>query len=192
MGTRFFATFSWEEMLRLSVRPMFGTREGGRYVKGLQKRLFQALFVIRPDYLERGRPTYGKGGLCPDLGMKREGHTQQGKKGGKGRRRPWMEEEEEESCKRNLRRKRQKREREGWFVPPSRKRERERVMLRPTKRISETSHLFKDDGEGGSREFLCCQQGGRICRSEIGGEERYHSTQHTRYVRHFLKPCQVL
>ncbi len=45
-------------------------------------------------------------------------------KGGKGRR-PWMEEEEEESCKRNLRRKRQKREREGWFVPPSRERERE-------------------------------------------------------------------
>ncbi len=116
-------------------------------------------------------------------------------KGGKGRR-PWMEEEEEEeeeSCKRNLRRKRQKREREGWFVPPSRERERERVMLRPTKRISETSHLFKDEGEGDrGNSCVVSRAAAFVVRIEIGGGERYHSTQHTRYVRYFLKQCQVL
>ncbi len=87
--------------------------------------------------------------------MKREGHTQQGKReereGGPG----WKRRRRRRKKVANAiyeERDRKGKGKDGSFLQVERERERERVMLRPTKRISETSHLFKDDGEGGSRD----------------------------------------
>ena len=140
-------------MLRLSVRPVFGTvcrrRVGRRFDKQKSAKKTVTFFAVRPDYLGAREAHVWERRPVPGFRNEEGGTHPARQKGGKGRR-PWMEEEEEEeeeSCKRNLRRKRQKREREGWFIPPSRERERELCCGRP-KEFRKRAIFSRTTGKG--------------------------------------------
>ncbi len=121
--------------------------------------------------------------------MKREGHTQQGKReereGGPG----WKRRRKKVANAIYEERDRKGKGKDGSFLQVER--ERESYAAADQKNFGNEPSFQGRRGRG--IEGIPVLSAGRPHLSkEIGGEDRYHSTQHTRYVRYFLKQCQVL